>query len=127
LAASVSRIPIRITISEKGTANGDVFKHFAPRTVNDFLRSLPLQGRVNHANSFVYMTSKLIVGGEKRRTAFSRNEMAFLPLNGSICIFLMESKVERPMNPIGRITSGMEVLDTVTQGDVMEIQELANA
>jgi len=39
----------------------------------------------------------------------------------------MESKVERPMNPIGRITSGMEVLDTVTQGDVMEIQELANA
>ena len=114
-------------ISEKGTANGEVFKHFAPRTVNDLLRSLPLQGRANRANSFIYMTSKLIVGGEKRRTTFSRSEMAFLPLNGSICLFLMESKVERPMNPIGRITSGMEVLDGVTPGDVMEIQELASA
>ena len=127
MAASVSRVSIRIAISEKGTATGEIFKHFAPRTVNEILRSLPLHGRANLSNSFIYMTSELVVGGEKRRTTFSRSEMAFLPLNGSICLFLTDSKVERPMNPIGRITSGLEVLDGVTRGDVMEIQELASA
>ncbi|HUK75698.1 MAG TPA: hypothetical protein VLU99_07885, partial [Nitrososphaerales archaeon] len=52
---------------------------------------------------------------------FSKGEVAFLAANGSVCIFLANAKSERPLNPVGKIESGLEVVERVTAGDVVTV------
>lgn len=120
---SYSKVNIRIEVLRKGVAEGAFFKHLAPITVNHLIRSMPLEGRANKfEDSFIYFISGVVIGLEKARTSFKRGEIAFLPLNGSICFFLKDTNVLKAMNPLGRINSGMEILEKVGPGDVISIR-----
>ncbi|MCS7116751.1 MAG: cyclophilin-like fold protein [Nitrososphaerota archaeon] len=122
---SYSKVSIQIEVLRKGVAKGYFFKHLAPITVNQLIRSMPLEGRVSKfEDSFVYFISGLTVGSEKARTSFKRGEIAFLPLNGSVCFFLKDTVVSRGMNPLGKVDSGIEVLEGAGPGDVISIRIL---
>ena len=124
LQPSLSRILIRVSVQGKGDAEGEVFRHLAPITLNTLLRSMPINGRVNRFdNIFIYVISGVVAGVEKTKKVFQRGDIAFLALNGAICIFLKDSTVAKPMNPIGRITAGLEVLENTSPGDVLTIQQ----
>jgi len=47
--------------------------------------------------------------------------VAFLAATGSICIFLKNVKSERPLNPVGKVEEGLEVLQQASAGDVVQI------
>lgn len=44
--------------------------------------------------------------------------MGLLVSNGSICVFLKDS-AGQPMNPLGRVTVNIGVIESSTPGDVM--------
>ena len=119
---SVSRVKVIFEISGKGIAEGEIVRHSSPLTSATILRSLPLQGRANmFENKFVYVETHLGLGREKQRTRFKRGEIAFMTLNGSICIFLTET-VSAPMNPVGSIDSHLELMEAVKPGDILVIK-----
>jgi uncharacterized protein len=122
---SVSRVECKATVRGKGEVVLELYKHLAPVTVNAIMRALPISSRVTvYPRAMVCLLTSLRTGVEKQRFEFSRGDIAFLAANGSICFFMANAKSQSPLNPIGKIQSGPELLDKLSPGDVMEIVQL---
>lgn len=120
-AGSVSKIECEVTVGGRGTAKVSFFRHLAPLTVNSVVRTLPFDSRVTLQPVMVSLFTQLRVGVEKPRAQFSRGDVAFLPSGGLICVFLGTAKSDRPLNPIGKVESGIELFDAIRPGDVVRI------
>ena len=121
-AGSVSRVNVILEISGKGVARGEIVRHFSPLTSMAVLNSLPMQRRINKfKDRFVYIETELVMGREKQRTDFRRGELAFMSLHGSICVFLNDT-VSTPMNPLGLVTSHLELLESLAPGELLTIR-----
>ncbi len=119
---SVSKLRITIEIYGKGRAEGEVFRHLAPITLNALLRNMPSQGRaIRFKDQFVYITLGIVAGMEKVRKSFQKGEIGFLSSNGALCFFLENCEVAMPINPLGKITSGLDMLGKVGTGDVITV------
>jgi len=123
-AGSVSKIEIIVEIKGKSQLRCELKRHLAPVTVGTIVRSLPLEGNAHIMNnSFVYIETKINVGGERQRKEFKKGEMAFMTANGSICFFLNDTESPKTLSPIGKITSNVEALNDVKSGDVFLITQ----
>jgi hypothetical protein len=81
-----------------------------------------MQRRANKfKDRFVYIETELVMGREKQRTDFKRGELAFMTFHGSICVFLNDT-VSTPMNPLGLVTSHLELLESLAPGDLLTIR-----
>lgn len=119
---SVSKVECRASVRGKGKFNLELYRHLAPITVSAILDALPLVSRVTvYPGAMVTMLTNVRVGSEKARAEFARGDVAFLPANGSLCIFIASAKSARPLNPVGKIESGLESVEGSSVGDVIEI------
>jgi len=106
----------------KGKFTLGLYRHLAPVTVTALLDEFPLSARaMTYPGAMITLLTKIKIGVEKQRLEFSRGDVAFLAANGSVCIFLTNAKSERPLNPVGKIEDGLELLQKVTAGDIVEI------
>ena len=123
-AGSVSKVEIIVEIKGKSQLRCELKRHLAPVTVGNIVRSLPLEGNAHMLNnSFVYMETKINVGGERQRKEFKKGEIAFMTANGSICFFLNDTASPKTMTPIGNMTFNVEALNDVKPGDVFLITQ----
>ncbi len=120
-AGSVSKVECLATITGRGEARVSLFRHLAPLTVNAVLRTIPFDSRVNLQPAMVCLFTQLRVGVEKPRTQFGRGDVAFLPSGGLLCVFLGDARSDRPLNPVGRVESGIDTFDLVRPGDVVRV------
>ncbi len=120
-AGSVSKVECLATVAGRGEARVSLFRHLAPLTVNAVLRTIPFDSRVNLQPAMVCLITQLRVGVEKPRTQFGRGDVAFLPSGGLLCVFLGEARSDRPLNPVGKVESGIETFDVVRPGDVVRV------
>jgi uncharacterized protein len=122
---SVSRVECKVSVRGKGEITFDLYKHLAPITVSSILRILPLSSRVTiYPKAMVCILTGLKTGVEKHRLEYAKGEIAFLAANGSLCFFMRPAKSQSPLNPVGKITSNIELLDRLTPGDVMEVVQV---
>ena len=120
-AGSVSKIECEASVGGRGAAKISLFRHLAPLTINSVLRTLPFDSRVTVQPAMVSLFTQLRVGVEKPRTQFARGDVAFLPSGGLICVFLGSARSDRPLNPMGKVESGIELFDAARPGDVVRI------
>ncbi|MDG6963485.1 MAG: hypothetical protein JRN27_01395 [Nitrososphaerota archaeon] len=124
-AGSVSKIECVVSVGGKDEGTISLYRHLAPLTVNAVLRALPLASRASVQPPMVCLFSQLQVGVEKPRSQFTRGDVAFLPSGGLICIFLGAARSDRPLNPLGKMESGLERFDSVRSGDVLKVSVAA--
>jgi uncharacterized protein len=118
----VARVP------GKGSFSANLFKHLAPVTLSNILREVPVSGRVNfYNNEFVYILTNVVGGEEKSRKEFRKGEVAFMPSGSSICFFLTDVRSYKPMNLLGQVSQGMEILESCKRGDVIEIEKISQS
>lgn len=120
-AGSVSKVECVASVGGKGESRLSLFRHLAPLTVNAVLRSIPFDSRVTLQPAMVCLFTQLMVGVEKPRTQFVRGDVALLPSGGLICVFLGNARSDRPLNPMGKIESGLETFDAIRPGDVVRV------
>jgi hypothetical protein len=118
---SVSKVECAASVRGKGKFTLGLYRHLAPVTVTALLDEFPLSSRAMVYPGVVTMLTKIKIGVEKQRLEFSKGDVAFLAANGSVCIFLANAKSERPLNPIGKVEEGLDVILRATAGDVVEI------
>jgi hypothetical protein len=123
----VSKVECVASVVGKGEAKVSLFRHLAPLTVSSILRTLPFASRVTLQPAMVSLFTELRVGVEKPRVQFARGDVAFLPSGGLICVFLGDARSDRPLNPVGKVESGMEAFDSIRPGDVVRISTLGAA
>jgi uncharacterized protein len=118
---SVSKIECSATVRGKGSFTLGLYRHLAPVTVTALLDEFPLSSRATIYPGMITLTTKIKTGVEKQRMEFAKGDVAFLAATGSICVFLKNAKSERPLNPIGKVEAGMDILESATPGDVVQI------
>jgi hypothetical protein len=125
-AGSVSRIEIDVQIKGKLQLKCELKRHLAPKTVGTITRSLPLEGNAHMmGDSFVYIETKINVGGERQRNYFKKGDVSFMTSTGSICFFLKDTDATKAMTPIGTVISNIDTLTNVKPGDVFVINQVA--
>jgi hypothetical protein len=117
----VSKVECVAAVAGRGEARVSFYRHLAPLTVNSILRTLPFASRVTLQPALVSLFTQLRVGVEKPRIQFARGDVAFLPSGGLICVFLGNARSDRPLNPLGKVDSGLEVFDSMKPGDVVSL------
>ncbi|MCL5672614.1 MAG: hypothetical protein JRN56_06525 [Nitrososphaerota archaeon] len=120
-AGSVSKLDCVASVGGKGEGKISLYRHLAPTTVNAVVRVLPLSSRVTLQPAMVSLFTQLRIGVEKPRLKFARGDVAFLPSGGLICVFLGEARSDRPLNPIGKVESGLELFDSLKSGDTVRL------
>jgi hypothetical protein len=69
----------------------------------------------------VSMFTSIKVGVEKPRLAFAKGEVAFLASGGLLCFFVGDAKSAMPLNPVGKVDAGLEVIESLKRGDVIRL------
>ncbi len=115
--SSVDRVPVRFVIEGmEGQPTGELIRHLAPRTVDAIVRALPVEGYASTWLEEVYFEVPVRLGEEKAVRRVEKGTIAYWPAGSAICIFYGQSQPIGPVNPIGRITSGLELFAQVKMG-----------
>ncbi|MFQ5970049.1 MAG: cyclophilin-like fold protein [Nitrososphaerales archaeon] len=123
-AGSVSRTKLLLELKGKGDCECELARHLAPLTVGSLLRAIPVEGRAHRfEDKFVYFETGLTIGMEKQRRYFKRGDLAFMITNGSICVFVRDSSASSGLNPIGNVTSNLELIENSSLGDVLLLRQ----
>lgn len=123
-AGSVSKINLILSLKGKARIDLELKRHLAPKTVGAILRALPLEGNAHvMGTSFAFMDTSLTTGGEKLKTQFKKGDVTFMASNGSICFFLEDTVLTKPMTLIGMINSNVTELNTIKPGDIFLVSQ----
>jgi len=119
---SVSKIKLILELRGKAKLNCELKRHLSPRTVGIISRSLPLEGNAHQiSNTISYFETSIDSGIDRPRKEFKKGDIAFLPVNGSICFFSEDTSAPKTMTPIGKIISDIAVLAEIKSGDVFSL------
>jgi hypothetical protein len=114
---SFSRIPFSFTVTGRGRAEGFLIRHLSPFAVGHIMKARKVEGVLTREGDVLVMVAGLSVGPEKTRRSFQRGSVTYLPLDGSIRFYLSDGESLRPMNHLGEITAGLEILMKARSGD----------
>ncbi len=124
---SVSAMEMSGSVPGKGTIMAKLHKHLSPVTLTRIQEAIPLSGRINfYERDFLYILTSVVTGEEKSRKEFKNGEIAFMPAGCMICFFLQDTRSYKPMNPLGEVQEGMNVLESCKRGDVLQIERIVS-
>ncbi len=116
MSEDISRIIFRAEFEGSGEAKGEFIRFLAPRTVDALLMLLPLRGRISISKAQLYFDVPLKMGYEKAVSRVDEGDVAYWPFGSALCFFTEEMQPYRPVNLVGKIITGVEVLKNVTSG-----------
>jgi len=118
---SVSRIGILFRFNNELVVEGELNRVYAPRTVGEIVRSLPIEGVVDVTGGFLYFPTNLALGAEKPVPRLQPGSIAFWPLCGGVCVSLEPVVAKLNMSLIGRITADLEGLRAIRAGSSVRL------
>ena len=118
---SVSRIPIKLLIENVGEAEGEFIRHLSPRTVDNILRGLPIEGRAALWKEEIYFEIPVATGEEKAKTRVKKGDLAYWPMGKALCIFYGETQPYSAVNIVGQITKNLELFSKTKSGAVIKV------
>ena len=125
-AGTVSTTKLILEVKGKSKMECDLKRHLSPKTVGIIMRSIPIDGNAHFiGTSIVYFETKVNSGIERQKKEFKKGDIAFTPVGSSICLFVTDVTTSKPMTPIGKILTNVELLKNVKSGDVISLYQLA--
>ena len=119
---TVSRVDVILEINGAERISCQLKRHLSPMTVGLITRMLPLKGNVHHmGQSVVYFETRINSGIERKRTDFKKGDIAFLPIEGSICFYVDDVVSGKQMTIIGKMIDNIDKLKTVKPSDVLSL------
>jgi hypothetical protein len=109
LSDRLSKIPIKITVIDRGEAKGYLNRLTAPLTVQEILKILPLNTRTSPAMGFVSVIVGIKRGAEKPVDQVEAGTIGYWPRGDAIAIYPNDMKPYGPVNKIGVVEDGLEL------------------
>lgn len=101
---------------------GSLSKIYAPNTINQILNQLPLDGRVESQDGWLYFLVNSRVGPEKPRRTCEPGWIAYWPLGKAICLFYKTVNMSSPVNRIGDLSEDFEKLAEIRSGTRVRVK-----
>ena len=121
-SADVSRIKIKFVIEGLGSAEGELVRFLAPRTIDFITRKLPIEGRAAVWKEEVYFEIPIKMGEEKAKPTVETGTIAFWPMGGALCVFYGKSQPYSPVSILGKITENLEVFKQIKSGITIRVE-----
>ena len=118
---TVSSINLILKINDGEDIPCQLKRHLSPITVGLIMRMLPLNGNAHQlGKSIVYFETSINSGIERKKIDFKKGDMAFLPTEGSICIYMNDVSDGKPMTMIGKVNE-IDKLNGVKSSDILSL------
>jgi hypothetical protein len=122
LSDSLSKIPIRITLIDRGEASGYLNRLTAPLTVEEITNMLPLNTRTSPAMGFVSIIVDIKRGVEKPVDQVKAGTIGYWPRGDAITIYPKDMRPYGPVNRIGVVEDGLELFKGLRSGSRIIIE-----
>ena len=116
LSDELSKIPIKITVVDKGEARGYLNRLTAPLTVETILQMLPINSRTSPAMGHVSVLLGIKRGTEKPVDKVKAGTIAYWPRSDALTIYSKDMKSYSPVNKIGEIEENLELFNRLRSG-----------
>ena len=123
MSDELSRIPIKITVIDKGEATGYINRLTAPLTVEAIARKLPINTRTTPAMGHVSILVGLQRGTEKPVSTVKAGTIAYWPRSDAITIYPKDTKPYTPVNVLGEIEENLELFNRLRSGSRIIIEK----
>jgi hypothetical protein len=124
---SVSEMEMKGSVPGRGKIAGKLYKHLSPVTLVKIKQAVPFMGRINlYEKNFAYILTSIVTGEEKARKEFKKGEIAFMPGGCMLCFFLQDTRSYKPMNPLGELIEGLDILESSKRGDSIQIDSIVS-
>lgn len=115
-----------------GTLEAEVYKNKNPKTAKIILQALPLEGKANIWGNEIYFKVPVSLREENSQQDVEVGDIAYWPPGKAICIFFGKTpasiddkpKAYSPVNVFGKITSKVEILKKVKNGERIRIEKV---
>jgi len=124
LSDSLSKIPIKITLIDKGEATGYLNRLTAPLTVGEITNMLPLNTRTSPAIGFVSIIVGIKRGTEKPVEQVKAGTIGYWPRGDAITIYPKDVRPYGPVNRIGVVEDGLELFNGLRSGSRIIIERI---
>jgi hypothetical protein len=122
LSDSLSKIPIKITLIDKGEATGYLNRLTAPLTVGEIMNMLPLNTRTSPAMGFVSIIVGIKRGTEKPVDQVKAGTIGYWPRGDAITIYPKDKRPYGPVNRIGVVEEGLKLFNGLRSGSRIIIE-----
>lgn len=122
MSDSLSKIPIKITLIDKGEATGYLNRLTAPLTVGEIMKTLPLNTRTSPAMGFVSIIVGIKRGTEKPVDQMKAGTIGYWPRGDAITIYPKDKRPYGPVNRIGVVEEGLELFNGLRSGSRIIIE-----
>lgn len=113
---SLSRFKVSFEFENGLKVYGSLSKIYAPATVGRLLNRLPLDGRVESRDGWLYFIIDSSLSPEKPRRTCMPGWIAYWPLGKAICLFYKKVSLSSPVNRIGDLSGSLERLAEIQSG-----------
>lgn len=124
MSDSLSKIPIKITLIDRGEATGYLNRLTAPLTVGEILKTLPLNTRTSSAMGFVSIIVGIKRGTEKPVNQVKAVTIGYWPRGDAITIYPEDTRPYGPVNRIGVVEDGLELFNGLGSGSRIIIEKV---
>ncbi len=124
MSDELSRIPIKITVVDKGEATGYLNRLTAPLTVGAIAQRLPINSRTSPAMGHISILIDLKRGVEKPVTQVKAGTIAYWPRSDALTIYPKDTKPYGPVNKIGEIEENLELFNRLRSGSRVIIEKI---
>lgn len=113
----MSSVRFRMRVVGLGEVVGEFNRSKTPKTVFQIIKMGRFRGRITVEEGFVGFITNVIAGHEKSRKDFQPGDVGYQPLNRGLWVAVTKARAKLPMNPVGKVTNGLEVLRSVKSGE----------
>ena len=124
MSDELSKIPIKITIVDKGEAKGYLNRLTAPLTVETIQQMLPINSRTSPAMGHVSVLLGIKRGTEKSVAQVKAGTIAYWPRSDALTISPKDTKPYSPVNKIGEIEENLEIFNRLRSGSRIIIERI---
>ncbi len=121
--ADISRPKVMFSIEGVGDAMGEFHRFASPRTADLILKRLPVEGRAALYGEEVYFQIPVKAPAESARSSLEVGSVGYWPMGDAICVFFGPTKPYSPVNPLGKILSGLDLFRNVKSGTLIRVRK----
>lgn len=124
MSDELSKIPIKITVIDKGQATGFINRLTAPLTVEAIANKLPINTRTSPAMGHISILVGIQRGTEKPVDKVKAGTIAYWPRSDAITIYTKDTKPYSPVNKIGEIDENIMLFERLRSGSRIIIEKI---
>jgi len=111
-------------VEDLGELEAELIRFFAPMTVDELVRRMPIEGFVARWENVVYITTDIVRGAEKTSAKLAAGDIFYWPPGRALGVAVSGHAARVQTVKVGRVVGDLSLLNQARQGARMRFLQL---